>query len=353
MKLNLLQRLAVKAGVPISLLNEFAHEYYGYPIPNEEGKYPEWWYREQRVPITYRDAEVPKEIIKKSKHRNRYTSTPKVYVKVQEGKVVQILGKEAVQTVPNYGSRAAVEQQQQRYAEMYQVRREYGEGGLRGVEREEIVHRVVQGRENDARTSQPRLSRATSVPNRSRVRDEDDIMSFIHDDATYQASPAPQHTSTTIAGGAVNPGALLYDEPPTSPPFQHLHRSTTVPTPRHGTFPHHDRVFAPQMLPRGPALPSTPRPLAHQRTQTLATDNLIPGYSYYSTTADSHGSPRRSGRRDEYRPMEHVHEEPLDEDDMSEWSGYDDDEWEEEQVGRTADFRRAAEERLRQYRREN
>jgi len=51
--------------------------------------------------------------------------------------------------------------------------------------------------------------------------------------------------------------------------------------------------------------------------------------------------------------MEHVHEEPLDEDEMSEWSGYDDDEWEEEHVGRTAEFRRAAEERLRQYRREN
>jgi hypothetical protein len=44
--------------------------------------------------------------------------------------------------------------------------------------------------------------------------------------------------------------------------------------------------------------------------------------------------------------------EHLEEDEMSEWSGYDEGEWEEEQFGRTAEFRRAAEERLRQYRQE-
>ena len=319
----------------MSLLNDFAHEYYGYPIPNEEGKYPEWWYREQRVPITFRDVEVPKEIIKKSKSGNRFTSTPKVYVKVKEGKVVQILGKEAIQTVPDFGARS----EKHKYDDTFHVRRSGHGEGFRGMGSDEMVHRVAPVRRDEAMDTQ-RLSRATSVPMLSRVR-EDDIMSFIHDDDASES-----HQMPTTVGAIVNPGPLLYDEAPSSPPFHRPHRSTTTPTPRNTNFPQH-RAIPPQTHLRGPALPSTPRPTAHKRTQTVVTDNVIPGYSYYSSNAEAQRSPRYLRRDDEFRPMEH-----LEEDEMSDWSGYDEGEWEEEQFGRTAEFRRAAEERLRQYRQE-
>lgn len=335
MKLNLLQRWAVKAGIPVSLLNEFAKEYYGYPIPNEEGKYPEWWYRQERVPITFRDAEVPKEIIKRRKSRNTYTSTPKVYVKVREGKVVEIVGKEAIQTVPDFGRRS----EQHHYEATFQPgAASYGEGG-RGVECGEIIHRVNQIMRDEPR-EEPRLSRATSVPTLTRVREEDDIMSFIHDDESTLSHPIP-----TTFGAIVNPGPLLYDEAPSSPPFRRPHPSTMAPTPRNTTFPQQPSVSHHSQ--RGPALPSSPRPTGHRRTQTMATDNVIPGYSYYSTTPPAPRSPLYR-RQHEFRPIK----EDREEDEMSEWSGYEEGEWEEEQFGRTADFRRAAAERLKQYRRE-
>jgi hypothetical protein len=331
MKLNLIQRWAVKLGIPISLLNEFAHEYYGYPIPNAEGKYPEWWYREQRVPITFRDVEVPKEIVKKSKGRNRFTSTPKVYVKVKEGKVVEILGKEPIQTVPDFGSQS----EQQRYHDIYRYWR--GDEGFQGQEHDEIVHRGVEVRKEDLRTEQ-RLSRTTSVPHFSRTRKDDDIMSLIHDNE----DTISQQGRTTV-GAIVNPGPLLYDEEPSSPPFIRVHRSTTTPARRHKNFSPSPPLPA-KSPSRGPALPRTPRPVAHQRTPTVATDNIIPGYSYYSTAANR--TSLRHRREEIVRPMEHPEE-----DDMSDWSGYDEGEWEE--FGRTSEFRKAAAERLRQYRHEN
>lgn len=332
MKLNLIQRWAVKLGIPVSLLNEFAHEYYGYPIPNAEGKYPEWWYREQRVPTTFRDVEVPKEIVKKNKGRNRFTSTPKVYVKVKEGKVVEILGKEPIQTVPDFGSQS----EQQKYHDIYHYWR--GDERFQGMERDETVQRGVEVRRDDLR-AEPRLSRATSVPHFSRTRKNDDIMSLIHDN---EESPSQQ--GRTTVGAIVNPGPLLYDEEPSSPSFIHIHRSTTTPALRHNNFSQ-SPPLPPKSTLRGPALPRTPRPVVHQRTPTVATDNIIPGYSYYSTTADTQTSPRYR-REETFRPMEH-----LQEDDMSDWSGYDEEEWEE--FGRTSEFRKAAAERLRQYRQEN
>lgn len=331
MKLNLIQRWAVKVGIPVSLLNEFAHEYYGYPIPNAEGKYPEWWYREQRVPITFRDAEVPKEIRKKSKEKNRFTSTPKVYVKVVEGKVVEILGKEAVQTVPDFGSQS----EQQRYREAYQYWR--GEEDFQGMGSGETVHRGVQVRRDEPR-AEPSLNRAASVPHLPRTRNNDDIMSLIHDNE----ESGSQQGRTTV-GAFVNPGPLLYDEEPLSPRLSRVHRSTTTPTPRHNNFPQSPPRPS-KSRSRGPALPRTPRPVAHQRTQTVATDNIIPGYSYYSSTGNAQTSPRY--RSENFRPMEHLEEE-----DMSDWSGYDEGEWEE--FGRTSEFRQAAAEKLRQYRHEN
>jgi hypothetical protein len=106
MKLNPLQRWAIKIGIPLSVLNGFAQEYYGYAIPDADGKYPDWWYREQGIPPTVRDCEVPKEVVKhEGDRRNPSTRTPKTYVKVRHGKVVEVVSNEAaIQSVPHFSS---------------------------------------------------------------------------------------------------------------------------------------------------------------------------------------------------------------------------------------------------------
>ena len=102
MKLHPFQRLAFKLGVPIKILNVFAQEFYGYAIPNAEGKYPDWWYEQQGVPTTFRDCEVPEEVLKKDgSRRNRGSASPKVYVRVKHGKVVEVVANSALESEPN------------------------------------------------------------------------------------------------------------------------------------------------------------------------------------------------------------------------------------------------------------
>src|SRR5436190_20057759 len=102
MKLHPLQRLAFKLGVPIKILNIFAQEFYGYAVPNADGKYPDWWYEQQGVPTTFRDCEVPEEVLKREGKRiDGRSMSPKVYVRVRHGKVVEVVANSSFESEPN------------------------------------------------------------------------------------------------------------------------------------------------------------------------------------------------------------------------------------------------------------
>jgi len=352
MKLNIIQRWAYKLGAPRALLNVFAQEYYGYAIPDAEGKYPDWWYEEQGVPTTFRDYEVPEEVVKREqpkKKGDRRSRSPKVWVRVRHGKVVEVVANESLSSEPNFsrynlngegGYPQDGHPQTVFTRERYEVRR--------GEDDDEIVTRVTEMRRGD---HVPGLNRSTSVPVFSSSAREDDIMSFIRE----QAVPVGNHP--VMAPGIVNPGPLFHDEttlPTNAPPHVHPHRSTTLPNARSSAYAVHHRA---QQRPRrtaGPTLPTNPRPIRHERMPTQITDDSILGY-YSSPIADGQVSPRRTYRAQqtrEYTPMDGVDEEA-----MSMWSGYleenDDGSWVDEEVlERQQEFRRAAAERLREYRRE-
>ena len=84
-------------------MNVFAHEYYGYAIPDADGRYPDWWYEEQGVPTTFRDCEVPEEVVKREqKKTGRETRSPKVWVRVTHGKVVEVVANESLSSEPTF-----------------------------------------------------------------------------------------------------------------------------------------------------------------------------------------------------------------------------------------------------------
>jgi hypothetical protein len=349
MKLHPLQRLACKLGIPIKVLNIFAQEYYGYAIPNAEGKYPDWWYEEQGVPTTFRDCEVPKEVLKKQgKNRNGGTMSPKVYVRVRHGKVVEVVSNSALQSEPNLprytGDRGIGYPQTVFTRERYEMRT--GDGGADDVETDEIVTRVVEMRRDDG---EPRMTRSMSVPAFPPSTRSSDIMSFI------QEERMPSTARRTAAPRMVNPGSL-HDIRTSGQTFSQPYRSATAPNPRSSTSPN-SRSAPPLHMPSGPSLPSNPRPVRHhRRTSTSVTDDTLLEY-YYSPAANCNtslcGSYSKPQRRD-FTPMDEVEEDIF-----TESSGYrsgngDDDEgWvDEEDFRRKEDYRRTAAERLREYRRE-
>lgn len=350
MKLNVIQRWAYKLGAPRALLNVFAHEYYGYAIPDADGRYPDWWYEEQGVPTTFRDCEVPEEVVKREqKKTGRGTRSPKVWVRVTHGKVVEVVANESLSSEPTFsrynlnrddGYNHRGHPQGVLTRERYEVRR--------GDDDDEIVTRVTEMRRDDR---VPVLNRSTSVPVFSSSSRDDDIMSFIREQAV------PVGNRPAMAPGMVNPGPLFHDSTITSPTtatsFAHPHRSATLPNARSNAYANH-RTPPPRRPMAGPTLPSNPRPVRHERTPTQVTNDSILGY-YSSPIADGQASPRRTYRPQQarqYTPMDGVDEES-----MSMWSGYleenDDGSWvDEEVIEREEEFRQAAAERLRDYRRE-
>lgn len=346
MKLHLLQRLACKLGVPIKILNILAQECYGYAIPNAEGKYPDWWYEQQNVPTTFRDCEVPKEVLKNvGKKRNRGTKSPKVYVRVRHGKVVEVVSNSALQSEPNlprYTGDRGIEYPETVFTrERFKMRT--GDDDEEGVKEEEIVRRVVEMRKNDGG---PRMTRSTSVPTFPPSSRGSDIMSLLRDDRM------PPTRRLTVVPEMGDPGSLFHDTATTGHPFYQPHRSVTAPNSRFNTFPN-SRSVPPRVFP-GPSLPSNPRPVRHERSQTSITDDTI--LRYYSLPASNGDVTTRSSYRQRqernFKPMNEVEEDAF-----TEWGGYDggndDEDWEdEEEFGRKEDYRRIAAEGLREYRRE-
>ena len=347
MKLNPLQRWAYKLGVPLSLLNDFAEAYYGYAIPNAEGRYPDWWYIEQGIPTSYRDIEVPKEILKKSaaKGEMRPNSSPRAFVRVEQGRVVEVLSNGVgISTTPYLsiskaqssgavtGSNTAMRQQVERQI-----------AGNSVVDTDEIVRRVLATMKTE---EAPRLARTTSAPtmNRAHHHRQSDIMSFIYDDKDPHC-PAPNVGEQIPTD--VDP-SLRYSQNRDLHAIQQRKRISS--SARHFTPPARS---AP-----GPALPNSPRPalpVMHQRNDTTLTNNSVLGY--YSSPIPEYtnlpASPYYSQQNRVRTAMA-----PVQEDSMSEWSGYntaDETEsvWEDETpIGRTAEYRRAAAERLARYRQE-
>lgn len=351
MKLNSLQRLAIKLGVPRSVLNGFAQEYYGYAIPDADGKYPDWWYKEQNIPPTVRDCEVPKEVLKHEKG-SKYgpSAAPKTYVRVRHGKIVEIVGNEAAtQSVPHFPSHRRDPVGQYPQTSYPRRRHEVLHTDAQGdfpVETDEIIYRVTDTRRFDG---PPRLSRTISTPVFPvSMTDQDDIMSLIREDGL------PRTRQPTVVGDVLDTPSAVYNAPFPGTAFPNPHRSSTVPNPRPNAYSPQQSSQSRQTPRRGPSLPTSPRPTVHRRTETTATDNTIFGY-YSSPAANSPASAQTSypqgGRRRSYRPLEEVEE-----DEMSEWSGYASetgDGWEdaeEEPFGRTQAFRQAAAENLRNYR---
>jgi hypothetical protein len=350
MKLNPLQRWAIKIGIPRSILNEFAQEYYGYAIPDADGKYPDWWYREQGIPPTVRDCEVPREVVKHEGDRNnRSTMTPKTYVRVRHGQIVEIVSNEAaIQSVPQFSLSSREHGEQYPQTSYTQRRCEVLHTNGLGdfpVETDEIVYRVTQARRTD---DIPTLSRATSTPVFSAgATHNDDVMSLIRDESI------PHMRQPSMNARTIDPNTQYSDIQSSGAPFLYPQRSTTVPNPRsnaissqHATQPHLQTPM------RGPSLPSSPRPTIHQRTETTGTENTI--FGYYSspaanTTARVQSLYRPRDTRHSHRPMENVEE-----DQVSRWSGYateSEGAWEDEEpIGRTEAFRQTAAERLRGYR---
>ena len=347
MKLHPVQRLAFKLGVPIKILNVFAQEFYGYAIPNAEGKYPDWWYEQQGVPTTFRDCEVPEEVLKKDvNRRNRGSMSPKVYVRVKHGKVVEVVANSALESEPNlaqYKGDPGIGYPQTVFTrERYQVRQR--DGSEDDVETDELISRVVEMRRSDGG---PMLNRSTSVPIFTPGTRSSDIMSLIREERT------PPTRRPTLVAGMVNPGSLLDGTTTAGAAFSQPHRSATMPTPRATAIPGHHRPVPPFHRPSVLGLPNNPRPVRHDRTQTSVTDDTVLGY-YYNAGADNNptpGSPYRQPQERQFRPMEGVEEDAI-----TEWSGYesvkdDEEAWEDvDEFGSRADYRRTAAEMLRDYR---
>src|SRR5208282_4355044 len=165
----------------IKVLNVFAREFYGYAIPDGEGKYPDWWYEQQGVPTTFRDCEVPEEVLKKDgNRRNRGSMSPKVYVRVKHGKVIEVVANSALESEPNlarYRSDPGIGYPQTVFTrERYEVRQ--GDDGEDDVETDDMITRVVEMRSDGG----PMLNRHTSVPIFPPSTKSSDIMSLIREE---------------------------------------------------------------------------------------------------------------------------------------------------------------------------
>jgi hypothetical protein len=349
MKLHPFKKWAFKLGVPLSVLNGFAQAYWGAPIPDVTGKYPDWWYDQCGLPQTVRDCEVPKEILRRyGTGRNRGTMSPKVYVRVDDGRVVEVVSNPtSVQSVPSTSAQPSVQQQR------WNTQRTDGNGRHGepvAVDTDEIVRRVIEAIRS--RQVPTRSATAPLSPNAADLAS--DIMSLIQEETM-----AP----TRVLRGTVNPGPAIYetDTRPSQP-----RRSVTMPA-RNSREPVTPYRSVPPVRTQlaGPSLPVSPRPVRqasqqiHQRTETQITNNTIPGY-YFSPIAETTlrpGTPEseyscsESECQHKYTASIYRSLDGVNADTCSEWSGYDEsDDWEEmDLLGRTDSFRRAAQE-LREYR---
>jgi hypothetical protein len=349
MKLHILQRLALKVGIPLHVLNEWAAVYYGDAIPNAEGRYPDWWYIQQGLPTTYRDFEVPKEVLKKEKSRekNLTTNGQRGYVKVEHGKVVGIVSHgSGVATAPHPSSNSNLDSNRLVHDNHRGIREEVRRymGQTSSADMDEVVRRVVAAME--AGSSGGRTS-GTSVPATKRYAAcEDDIMSFIHDEnaSVYRNSRAVE----------------------VEPHNPYLQSSSDVLGPQYANVPHCEISDTRQTFPTttrtrsGPQLPSSPRPAestaCFQNRDSIMSNNSILGY--YSSPIPEYRKAPLAGYHESQQDRNVTARTIPEENSMSEWSGYDspeavESEWEDESslLGRTAKYRQATLERLAQYRR--
>ena len=269
MKLNFLQRWAYKLGVPISVLNIFAREYYGYAVPNADGKYPDWWYERQSVPNTFRDCEVPKEILKREmKKKKRQTTSPWTYVRVEHGKIVEIVAHQQFQTipaVPQYRTTPGYVYPQPQTIfthENYEIRNASDD-----VETDEIVRRVIEMRHDYNQA----LHRSASLPVRPLSNEDSDICSFV------DSRTMPSSRRLTMIAGMVDHGPLLNA---TSVPEHRLGNPTTLSGPSSKEFSTQRSVPLVDTASRS-LLPRNTRSIQHQPSEALYDDVSILDY-YFS-----------------------------------------------------------------------
>jgi hypothetical protein len=352
MKLNPLQRWAYKLGIPRSVLNIFAQEYYGYAVPNAEGKYPHWWYEEQGVPTNFRDYEVPKEILKREKECGglRTSGSPKVYVKVKHGNVAEIVADQSLESAPAISQyRREMPNPYTGYPETVLTQQTYAtyHGPPQAVDdiaMDEYMARITERRYNTVPTM---LHRSVSeTPNGPGTNS--DIMSFIHQDRM----PPPRSTRPAgVDPASLHPTWTINAPQTTGQP----HRRAAVPPVRASTLP--NRPMDPEEYLRGPPLPKNPKPVKHQRTPTTLTDDdIFKNYRHRNLAGPP--LPPATYRNSQKSVFESLGRVP--EDDGTVWSGYniideeDDEEgWEDtDDGGSRGSYRRLAQDGLRQYRRE-
>ena len=333
MKLNILQRVAYKLGVPLFVLNGFAHEYYGYAIPNADGKYPDWWYLEQNVPTTFRDLEVPKEILKRSRPKERPGLLPRVYVRVERGQITEVVANAGVESMPGRYHGTFYERSGTESSEVtpntvysqhhYETRRPNEETDY---DVDELVREIyVPAADGDY---QPLLNRSPSVPVFRSHHREDDIMSFIQEETTSPTrhpTHSPQATNFATGSHHQDPAAQI----------RHLRRNATMPPQRQN-----NNSF------QIPVQPVNHSHSEQRQRDSVTSNNTIPGY-YFNAGADGGGN-GYGQHIDRRTRMETVEEDYGD--------GYviaDDGIWEvSTELGRNVDLRRTAEDTLREYRRE-
>lgn len=337
MKLNFLQRWAYKLGIPVSILNIFAQEYYGYAVPNADGKYPDWWYENQGVPNTFRDCEVPKEILKRElKKKERQATSPRTYIRVKHGKIVEIVAHQHFQTIPavrRYRTTPGYVYPQPQAIfthENHETRNASDD-----VEADEIVRRVVEMRHDYDQA----LHRSASVPVRPLSGEDSDIHSFI------DSRTMPSTRRLTMIAGMVDHGPLLSAP---SVPEQRLGNATTL---SHTS----SKAFSPQRsvpvvdTASGSLLPTNTRPIQHQPSEPLYDDVGFLDY-YFSPDTAGRGPPFRASQNHQQTPMGRT----VDMETVSEWGRHSeryDEEWEDEtDCSRRERCRVDAAERLREYR---
>jgi hypothetical protein len=87
----------------------------------------------------YRDCEIPKEVLNRGwKKRNRGSVSPKVYIRVKRGKIIEVVGNSTVESESNLSQyRRDTYPQTVLTRERYEICR--GDGSLNDVEIEEII----------------------------------------------------------------------------------------------------------------------------------------------------------------------------------------------------------------------
>ena len=294
MKLHPFQRWALKLGVPLKLLNVFAQECYGYAIPNAEGKYPDWWYEEQRVPHTFRDCEVPKEVLKRRQGKKGKCAipSPTVYGRVKYGQVVEIIGSTGVPSAPNL-PRYRAEPAHCLRTPFTDPRFSPPREGYRNpeIKTEELISRGTEIRGFG-------LNRTMSSPLTPPTRGTN-TMSFIRNDRM----PSP------IVVGMVDPGPLLHEIPPADVTFSHFRRNACT-TGNRG--------------PTGPPLPNSPRPLQPQHHPARNTNHSVLQY-YINTDSSDISASSQAHRQWRSRHIRSVQED-QEQEQYSEWDSNEDEE---------------------------